>query len=299
MPRLSKLIEKLEDRLSGKWGRWYARHKAKLPVYIPLGLGAWYLYGMFVNSLRLGKQSVFNTTGEPIESIWVFNPFKNLIAPFTPFGLGVTAVIALLICLITKKGYSWLSGYKFVRDKRGFDILPDGTHGTSGFMDKKERAKILETGPVDQLAGTVLGKYKEDPDDDDKYAEYVTLKKGSGLTEHTMVYGATGAGKSRGFVKPFILQCAKRAKLGLNGVKDSRGQACQPESLILVDPKGEFYESMSGFLRDEGFEVRLFNLLDMENSDAWNCLADATVRYILQDDTLTDEGIRCALYPHI
>ena len=276
MPRLSKLIEKLEDRLSGKWGRWYARHKAKLPVYIPLGLGAWYLYGMFVNSLRLGKQSVFNTTEETIESIWVFNPFKNLIAPFTPFGLGVTAVIALLICLITKKGYSWLSGYKFVRDKRGFDILPDGTHGTSGFMDKKERAKILETGPVDQLAGTVLGKYKDDPDDDDKYAEYVTLKKGSGLTEHTMVYGATGAGKSRGFVKPFILQCAKRAKLGLNGVKDSRGQACQPESLILVDPKGEFYESMSGFLRDEGFEVRLFNLLDMENSDAWNCLADAT-----------------------
>ena len=142
MPRLSKLVEKLEDRLSGKWGRWYARHKAKLPVYIPLGLGAWYLYGMFVNSLRLGKQSVFNTTGEVVESIWVFNPFKNLIAPFTPFGLGVTAVVVLLICLITKKGYSWLSGYKFVRDKRGFDILPDGTHGTSGFMDKKERAKI-------------------------------------------------------------------------------------------------------------------------------------------------------------
>ena len=68
MPRLSKLIEKLEDRISGKWGRWYARHKAKLPVYIPLGLGAWYLYGMFVNSLRLGRQSVFNTTGEVIES---------------------------------------------------------------------------------------------------------------------------------------------------------------------------------------------------------------------------------------
>ena len=221
MPRLSKLIEKLEDRLSGKWERWFSRHKAKLPVYIPLGLGAWYLYGMFVNSLRLGRQSVFNTTGEVIESIWVFNPFKNLIAPFTPFGLVVTAVIALFICLITKKGYSWLSGYKFVRDKRGFDILPDGTHGTSGFMDKKERAKILETGPVEQLTGTVLGKYKDDPEDDDKYAEYVTLKKGSGLTEHTMVYGATGAGKSRGFVKPFILQCAKRR-----------------ESLILVDPKG-------------------------------------------------------------
>ena len=276
MPRLSKVIEKLEDRISGKLGRWYERHKAKLPLYVPLGLFAWYLYGMFVNSLRLGKESVFHTTGAVVESIWVFNPFKNFIAPLTPFGLGVTAIIALLTCLITKKGYTRLSGYKFIRDKRGFDILPDGTHGTSGFMGRKERDGIVEVGAVEQLTGTVLGKYKDDPDDSDKYADYVTLKKGSGLTEHTMVYGATGSGKSRGFVKPFILQCAKRTELSLQGAKDPHGQAYQPESLILVDPKGEFYETMSGFLRDEGFEVRLFNLLDMENSDAWNCLADAT-----------------------
>ena len=87
------------------------------------GIG-WYLYGMFLNSLKLGKESVFNTTGEVIESIWVFNPFKNLFAVFTPFGLGVSAFIALMVCLITKKGYSWFSGYKFTRDARGFDILP-------------------------------------------------------------------------------------------------------------------------------------------------------------------------------
>lgn len=30
---------------------------------------------------------------------------------------------------------------------------------------------------------------------------------------------------------------------------------------------------MSGFLWDEGYEVKIFNLLDMENSDAWNCLS--------------------------
>lgn len=261
MPRLSKLVEKLEERAEKKAGRWLARNRGKLVIYIPLALIGWYLYGMFINSLKLGTASTFNSTGEVIESIWVFNPIKNLFAIFTPFGLGTTAVVALLVCLITKKGYSRFSGYKFTRDKRGFDIIPDGTHGTSGFMDKKDREQIVDVGPVEKLDGTILGKIKEDPDDDDKYADYVTLKKGSGLTEHTMVYGATGAGKSRGFVKPFILQCAKRS-------------AKQPESLILVDPKAEFYETMSGYLRDQGFEVRLFNLLDMENSDAWNCLAD-------------------------
>ena len=138
MPRLSKLIEQLEDRAIKKCGRWYTRHKEKLPLYIPLALAAWYVYGMFLNSLRLGRESVFHLSGETVESIWVFNPFKNWLAPFTPFGLGATAVFVLLICLITKKGYTKLSGYKFVRDKRGFDILPDGTHGTSGFMERKE-----------------------------------------------------------------------------------------------------------------------------------------------------------------
>lgn len=264
MPRLSKFIEKLshtvekgESRVEKKAGRWYSRHKGRLAFYIPLALVGWYVYGMFLNSLDLGIRTTFPKNGEVVESILVWNPFLNWVTPFTPFGLGVTAVCGLLICLITKKGYTKFSGYKFVRDKRGFDILPDGTHGTSGFMDKKERALILDTGGVEELDGTILGKLKTDPDDDDKYAEYVTLKKNSGLTEHTMVYGATGAGKSRGFVKPFILQCARRK-----------------ESLVLVDPKGELFESMSGFLIDQGYEVRLFNLLDMEHSDAWNCLSD-------------------------
>lgn len=72
-----------------------------------------------------------------------------------------------------------------------------------------------------------------------------------------MIYGATGSGKTRGFVKPFILQTARRK-----------------ESMVLVDPKGEIYESMSAFLQEEGYEVRMFNLLDMEDSDAWNCLSE-------------------------
>ena len=263
MFRLSEKLARLEDRISGRWGkkleRFFDRRKGKWKFYIPLGLFCWYFYGMLINSVHLGIKSTFNATGEPVGSIWVVNPFRNLLAVFTPTGLGVTAICFILFCLITKKGYIWFSGYKFVRDKRGFDILPDGTHGTSGFMSKKEQEKILLTGPIKELSGTLLGKLKDDPDDDDKYAEYVTLRPNNGLTEHIMVYGATGAGKTRGFVKPFILQCA-----------DKRSTQ---ESLICVDPKGEVYESMSSFLREQGYEVRMFNLLDMENSDAWNCLS--------------------------
>lgn len=149
MRRPSKLLEELEDKLVQKCGPWFDRHKKKFPVYIPLGLTAWYFYGMFLNSLKLGTAVTFCPPGEtPPESIWVLNPFRNLLMLFTPFGLGVTAVIVLLICLITKKGYIWFSGYKYIHDPRGFDILPDATHGSSGFLTKKEMASFLEVGSV-------------------------------------------------------------------------------------------------------------------------------------------------------
>ena len=257
MFRLSEQIAKLEDRWGRKLGRFWERHGKKCKRWFPLALTGWYFYGMLINSIRLGTESTFNTTGEPIDSIWVADPIRNFLAVFSPTGLAVTAVGALLVCLITKKGYLWFSGYKYIHDKRGFDILPDGTHGTSGFMGRKEQEKVLRTGSIQDLNRTLLGKQKDRPEDSDKYAEYVTLKPGSGLTEHTMIYGATGSGKTRGFVKPFILQTARRK-----------------ESMVLVDPKGEIYESMSAFLQEEGYEVRMFNLLDMENSDAWNCLSE-------------------------
>ena len=73
MPRLSKLLEKLEDRIENRCGSWYERNKEKLPVHIPLALLGWYVYGMFVNSLRLGIEWTFRSSGEEVKSIWVLN----------------------------------------------------------------------------------------------------------------------------------------------------------------------------------------------------------------------------------
>ena len=148
MFRLSDKLARLEDRISGRWGkkldRFFDRRKGKWKFYIPLGLFCWYFYGMLINSVHLGIKSTFNATGAPVGSIWVVNPFRNLLAVFTPTGLGVTAVGFILFCLITKKGYIWFSGYKFIRDKRGFDILPDGTHGTSGFMSMTSNIRTAQ-----------------------------------------------------------------------------------------------------------------------------------------------------------
>ncbi|MFR6321920.1 MAG: type IV secretory system conjugative DNA transfer family protein, partial [[Clostridium] leptum] len=39
--------------------------------------------------------------------------------------------------------------------------------------------------------------------------------------------------------------------------------------------KAEFYEMYSEYLRNEGYFVRSYNLLDLQASDGWNCLMDS------------------------
>ena len=217
---------------------------------------------MFVNSLRLGIAWTFNRTGEEIESIWVLNPFKNLFAIFTPFGLVTSLVASLLTCLITKKGYIWFSGYKYTRDPRGFDILPDGTHGSSGFLTESELASFLETGSAQTVGGMMLGKFKRHPDDPDRYATYVAHRMKAGDNNNLLCIGAPGSGKSRGFIIPFLL-----------------GVAARKESVFISDPKGELFEKLSPYFAENGYYVKAVNFLDMEHSDGWNCL------YNLENET--------------
>ena len=54
MFRLSTQIAKLEDRWGKKTERRLEKYKGKWKLYLPLGLSAWYFYGMFINSIRLG-----------------------------------------------------------------------------------------------------------------------------------------------------------------------------------------------------------------------------------------------------
>ena len=210
---------------------------------------------MFLNSIRLGTAATFHTAGEEVTSIWVFNPFLNWLVLFTPFGLGTTLVIFLLICLITKKGYIFFSGYKFIRDPRGFDILPDATHGSSGFLTKKELREFLELGSVTEVKGMMLGKWKKHPNDTDKYAAYVAHRMVAGDNNNLLCIGAPGSGKSRGFIIPFMLGCARRG-----------------ESIFITDPKAELWEKMSLYFKEHGYCVRAVNFLDMAHSDGWNCL---------------------------
>ena len=67
---------------------------------------------------------------------------------------------------------------------------------------------------------------------------------------NVLVIGGSGTGKSRFMVKPNMLQANA--------------------SFIITDPSGELLESMGGFLEQEGYEIRVFNLVQMEHSNCYN-----------------------------
>lgn len=255
-----KLLRKIQKHLmrTGKIRRRILKIKEHFAHYAACAAAAMYLYGIFANVFKNATHNF--RTGENVELLSL-NPIKCFLAVFSPQGLGTAFFILIMYALVSGKWLHYITGVKITKDERNFDISNEGTHGTSGWMSEREREKVLQLGSADKLPCPILCKIKDSVYDDDRFADYAGLRTDAGLNSHTMVYGASGSGKSRGFVKPFILKMAKF-------------KADRRESMILVDPKGEFFESMSEFLRKQGYVVKAFNLLDMENSDGWNCIGE-------------------------
>ena len=167
-----------------------------------------------------------------------------------PYGLYslllCAGLLGLLLVLVMRMGYS--DGGIYDED-RNFTYSAKGTYGTSGWMDRKELKAVLELVPsLRGYRGILLGRLD---------GKAVCLPENSRLNSNIAVYGASGSMKTRSFCMNRILQGAARG-----------------ESLILSDPKSELYEKAAGYLRDKGYTVRVFNLVDPAHSDSWNCLAE-------------------------
>lgn len=132
---------------------------------------------------------------------------------------------------------------------RNFNYSSKGTYGTSGWMTPQEMKGVLEAiHSVHKYNGIILGL---------KDGKAICVPPNSMLNSNLAVYGASGSKKTRAFCMNRILQGVARN-----------------ESLIISDPKSELYEKSSDYLRSKGYVVKMFNLVQPENSDSWNCLAE-------------------------
>ena len=155
-------------------------------------------------------------------------------------------VFGLLIFIVMRIGW----GNKGTYDKeRNLTYSDKGTYGTSGFMDDVEMLQVLElVSDITKSRGVILGLL---------YGKAVCLPENTRMNRNVAVFGASGSMKSRAYARNVVFQCVARG-----------------ESLIITDPKSELYGDLCNYLIANGYIVRVFNLINPENSDSWNCLAE-------------------------
>lgn len=145
----------------------------------------------------------------------------------------------------------WRGSGKEAYDERNFEVSSKGTYGTAGFMDEEERALVLQSEKsFEKVDGVIFGRNLQDE-------KIISLPVESRLNRNFAVCGSQGSMKSRAFARVMALQCIRRG-----------------ESVYLTDPKSELYEDFSFYFRESGYTVKQLNLIQLEHSDAWNCLGE-------------------------
>ena len=228
--------------------------KKKMAVWICMViLLLWYVAGVLTNFAGSGNLS--------------FHPFVCLAAGLSRAGVRCILLLVLLLGAlamgISLKGREGIAGED---RERNFSYSRQGTYGTAGFMQGKERKEVLAADPdVRQVRGTILGT-------DPESGAVLSLPEDSPLNRNFAICGSQGSMKSRAIARNMIIQCAKRG-----------------ESMVLTDSKSELYEDTVAYLEEEGYQVRQYNLLQQECSDAWDCLGEIEGGYI---DVFVDTIIR-------
>lgn len=136
-------------------------------------------------------------------------------------------------------------------DDRGVAVAANPLYGSADWMQPEEIHKHFEIGPVKDVEGIILGQL------DKEGKEAICLANNSPGNRNIMIFGSPGSGKSYGFVRSAVFQSVKN-------------QA----SMVITDPKGEIHNDMRKFLLDNGYEVKLFDLVDLLYSDSWDCVSE-------------------------
>lgn len=74
-------------------------------------------------------------------------------------------------------------------------------------------------------------------------------------TDHTLIIGSTGSGKSISLIMPLIFNLASAG-----------------ESMVINDVKGELYSTTADYLKKHDYDIKIINLRDALTSDGWNPL---------------------------
>ena len=201
-------------------------------LYVAGYVGTVFTNAFLDTSMLTGEQYIYNAFHTPVGKV------------MTTFFAILNFVITIILIKISVDDDN-IKG----NDVRGVNYSKDGTYGTAEFMPKEEAKKIFEVGSINNVEGVILGQYSDDG------SEVLCLKRNTDHNRNILVLGSPGTGKSFGYVRNAIFQSIVRG-----------------ESVAITDPKGELYGSMAETLKENGYAIKVLNLVDPKHSDSWNCV---------------------------
>ncbi len=208
--------------------------------YIILFLVLWIVLEIvLIAPIAVATKESCNAAGQLELSLFIENVGKE-ISSFT----AITKLVGTGAIGTFGKGTIWLTiiflivaTIGIVRSKPKSDFK-DIENGSSDWSQGGEQYKILS-----KNKGIILA---ED--------NYLPLDKRGNV--NVLVVGGSGSGKSASYSIPNAYQM-----LG---------------SYVFTDPKGELYDKTAGFLKKNGYDIKVLNLVNPENSDGYNPLMHIT-----------------------
>lgn len=185
---------------------------------------------------------------------WSAGLFRMLkLSVTTSYGLAIALIFAFAMtfvaAMIFRKNMD-LNGAKEI-DDRGMITSNAGTYGTAEWMSEAEAKQVYEVGPVEKVTGTILGQFTQEGE------EVIALPFEPTGNRNLILIGPPGSGKSFGYVRTAVFQSIVRG-----------------ESVVVTDPKGEIHNDMRKLLEANGYKVKVFNLINLDLSNAWDCVQE-------------------------
>lgn len=147
-------------------------------------------------------------------------------------------------------------------EKEGINFKQkDETHGSANFINP-HNIELLKIGKEEETHGIILGKTI------DTNEIIILPDESKTINRNFMIWGASGSGKSTGYIIPNALKIAEQETIGAkNQKKNAKDFALQGKNVVFTDPKGELYSLTSEYFREQGYEIKVFNLVNPSHSD--------------------------------
>lgn len=209
-----------------------------------IGIAGAYLFGYAGYIMQNEGMDVFGALGKAFEEISAFHLL---------FGLNQAAISGIFLGIVV----AFIAFFLLQNNTEiNYSYKKDEVSGTGGFMTTKQ-LKIYEEIYVSEEQYPLKGHNKNEKImcDTDNMILSANCKRDyvhgfQALNNNVLIIGGSGTGKSYGCIKPNILQ--------MNA------------SFVVTDPAGEIIRSLGKTLSENGYKIKVFNIVDMKHSNTYN-----------------------------